>query len=280
MNKKIVIGGLLCTLGLGSIFGLNTGCAFGFFGSTIDSPLKEVSFTSGGDMQGSFHGMSVRELDDKNALVCYEDAAWHNEAIRVKEYIVPKSLLDDIKTIFNENKLAKCAKAPKSPFFAHDAATNSYDFTFEEKNIHFSSSQMLSSSNYAALKKISACVSDSCQKGERLPGLVLKPDAEGNMPIAYAAVPGKLAIKVVGYKNKTLTIAIGNNTEEEKTISLASKLVDLANPNVIVAEQITDDISKLPEHYNDDYRWKLDKRLNPGKYSLTLGECTTEFEIQ
>ena len=276
MNKKIVIGGLLCLVGLGSVFGF----ALDLFGSTVDAPLKKISFTRGGDMQGSYHGLTVSALDDKNALVCYEDANWHNEAIRVKEYIVPKSLLTDIKTIFNENKLAKCAKAPKSQFMALDAATSSYNFYFEEKDIRFNSNQTLSSSTYAALKKISACVADSCQKGERLPGLVLEPNAEGNMPIKYVKVPNKLAIKVVGYKNKSIYIAIGNDTKEKKEISLSSKLIDSANPSVIVAEHITDETNTLYELSNDDYIWKLDKGLTPGKYSLILGGYTTEFEIK
>ena len=280
MNKKIVIGGLLCAVGLGSIFGLSTGLAFGFFGSTIDEPLKEVSFTRGGDMQGSFHGMTVRVLDDKNALVCYEDAKWHNEAVRVKEYIVPKTVLDDIKTIFNEHKLAKCENAPMSEMFAYDAATSSYYFDFEKKRVKFSSNQKIPVEARDALRKISACVSESCQKGERLPGLVLEPDAQGNMPIKYALDKGKLAIKVVCYRNKILSIAVGNDTEEEKELSMASKIIDLANPSVIVAERITSDTDKVPKHYNDEYSWKLDKRLDAGKYSLTLGGYTTEFEIK
>ena len=281
MNKKVLIGSLLCTVGFSSIFGFSTGFAFDFFGSSsVDLPLKDVSFTSGGDMQGSFHGMSVRDMENGSALVCYEDASWHHEAISVKEYIVPVSLLDDIKTVFNNNKLVRCEKAPKSKYQILDGATRSYSFYFEKRPINFSSTQELPKECNAALREISKCVASACEKGQRLPGLVLEKDAIGNMPLRTAAVKGALAIKAVGYKNKILTVSIGNGTEEEKAVALQAKIFEVNKPENIVAEQITDQITKVPAHYDDDYRWELDKRLEAGKYCLTLGGYSTEFEIK
>lgn len=281
MNKKVFIGSLLCAIGFTGIFGFSTGSAFGLFeNSKIDLPLRSVSFDRSGDMQGSQHSMSVEMLDDESALVCYEDASWHHEVVQVKEYIVPKTILEDIKTIFNDNDLAKCEKAPQSKYFVHDAATCSYAFDFKTKRIRFSSGQELPQGSNEALRKISSFVSEACQKGERIPGLYFEKDAEGNMPSRYAVQKGKVAIKVVCYRKNSLEIAISNDLDEEKEISLQSKITELGNPNVIVAERITDEKDKLPQHYNDTYYWKLNKRLEVGKYKLSFGEYITEFEIK
>lgn len=278
MNKKVILGGLLCVVGLSSMFGFNISSVFGM--SSVSEPLQNVYFTSGGDMQGSYHGLTVKNIDNSSALVFYEDAEWHNEAIAVKEYIVPAAVLEDIKTIFNKNKLARCEKASKSKFMVLDAATSSYRFEFANTRIHFSSTQNLSKENYAALKEIRKCVAAACQKGQLLPGLVLEKNAEGYRPTRYAHVKGQMAIKVVGYKEKTLTIALGNSSAEEKTISLNAKITELNNPNKIVAQNISDKTKEVSANYNDDFNWKLDKRLEAGSYHLDLGGYTTEFTIK
>lgn len=281
MNKKVLIGGLLCIAGFTSLFGLGTGFAFDLFGtSTINQPLLEVHFSSGGDMQGSTHGMSVKAIGNNSALVKYDDAKWHNEIINVKEYVVPATVLEDIKTIFNDNKLARCEKASKSKFVVLDGATSSYYFTFKEKSIRFSSTQNLSKDNYTALKAIKKCVADACLKGKRLPVLVLEKDKDGYAPIKYVNEKGKLAIKVVGYNSQVLSIAIGNATEEDKKVSLNSKIIALDKDGSIVAEKTTQETIEMSKESNDEYRWKLDKPLEPGKYRVALGEYVAEFEIK
>lgn len=278
MNKRVI---MTCALGIATMFGVGTGFAFDFFGSSsVNLPLQSVSFTSGGDMQGSFHGMTVKLSGNNTALVCYEDAEWHNEAIAVKEYIVPASLLEDIKTIFNTNKLARCEKASKSRYQVLDAATSSYRFYFDNKSIYFSTTQNLSKENYAALREISKCVSAACEKGQRLPGLVLENDKEGYRPLRRALIKGKMAVSVVGYKNKSLTISLGNDLEEEKSVALKSKLVEINNPTIIVAEKLTDKTVAVGSHSDYDYSWELEKRLEPGKYRLDLDGYTADFEIK
>lgn len=281
MNKRILVGSLLCAVGLTTIFGFNTGFAFDFFSkSSVDLPLKSVSFYRGGDMQGSTRDMSVEALDNDSAIVCYENAAWHHEAINVKEYIVPISVLEDIKNIFNNNKLVRCENAPKSKYMVLDGATSSYYFHFEKRTIRFSSTQELPDGSYEALREISKCVSNACEKGQRLPGLVLRKDENGNMPTKNAVIKGKVGIKVVGYKNKNLNISIGNGLEQEQVVALQSKIVEINKPENIVAERITDETIKVSKLYNENHFWKLDKRLPAGKYSLKLGDYTTEFEIE
>lgn len=281
MNKKVIIGSLLCVAGLASIFGFNTGFAFDFFSkSTVDEPLTSVHFSRGGDMQGSTHDMSVKAIDNTSAMVCYEDANWHNEAIVVREYIVPASVLEDVKTIFNNNKLLRCEKAPKSKFVVLDAATSSYYFDFGKRTIRFNSDQELPDGSNQALRAISKCVRDACQKGQRLPGLVLEKDKDGNMPLRTAVVKGQVAIKVVGYQNNCLKISIGNGTDEDKNVALKAKLVNLNNPEIIVANDLTDETIEVSKKYNYDYSWKLPNRLEAGKYGLSLGEYKTEFEIR
>lgn len=278
MNKRVI---MICALGLTTMFGVGTGFAFGFFGGgSVDLPLKSVNFTSGGDMIGSFHGMSVNMVDNNSALVCYEDAKWHNETIAVREYLVPVSLLGDIKAIFNKNKLARCERAPKSPFQILDGATSSYSFGFEKKHIHFSSTQNISQGSYNALREISKCVAAACEKGERLPGLALEKDKDGYLPLRRTFVKDAIAIRVIGYKNKGLTISIDNDLEEERKVSLQSKIEELNDSHRIIAEKITEKSVTVYKHDNYEYRWELDKRLEAGKYCLTLGGYTTEFEIK
>lgn len=278
MNKKVLLGGLLCVVGLSSMFVFNISSVFGM--SSVSQPLKNIYFSSGGDMRGSYHGLTVKTLDNSSALVFFEDADWHNEAIAVKEYIVPVSVLEDIKTIFNKNKLARCEKAPMSKFVVMDGATSSYSFEFEDTRIRFSSSQNLSKENYDALREIRKFVDNACQKGQLLPGLVLEKNADGTAQSRYVNVKGKMAIKVVGYKEKTLTIALGNASEEQKSISLKAKITELNNPNKIVEQNATDKTKGMPAKYNDDFEWKLDNRLEAGNYQLDLGGYTTEFTIK
>lgn len=273
MNKRVII---TCAIGLVTMFGVGTGFAFDFFGSSsVNLPLQEVAFTSGGDMQGSFHGMSVKRTDANSALVCYEDANWHNEAVAVKEYMVPAGVLEDIKTIFNNNKLARCEKAAKSKYQVLDGATNSYRFYFDKKSIYFSSTQNLSKANYDALREISKCVAAACEKGERLPGLVLEKDRDGNRPLRRALIKGEMAVSVVGYKNKDMIISIGNDMDADKSVGLKFKLTELNN-NKVVAEKITDEEISVSKHSDYEYIWKLEN----GKYRLYLGGYSTDFEIK
>ena len=275
------MGILICAVGLTTILGFNTGFAFDLFSKAIvDESLTSVSFHRGGDMQGSTHGLSIKAIDNNSALVCYEDAKWHFEAIDVKEYIVPITVLEDVKNIFNKNQLLRCEKAPKSKFRVLDGATSSYSFNFDKKRVYFSSTQELQNEQYEALREIKRCISDACQKGQRLPGLVLQLDADGNLPKRNAVSKGVVAIKVVGYKNNILHIAIGNGLEQEKIINPHAKLVNALNPGVVVAEKNSEAPLNLPKYYNEDYSWKLGKRLVPGKYILELGGYTTEFEIK
>lgn len=278
MNKRVIV---TCAIGLVTMFGVGTGFAFDFFGSSsVNLPLQEVEFTSGGDMQGSFHGMSVKLTDSNSALVCYEDANWHNEAIAVKEYIVPASVLEDVKTIFNKNKLVRCEKAPQSKFQLLDGATNSYRFYFDKKRVYFSSTQNLSRENNAGLREISKCVAAACEKGKRLPGLVLEKDKDGNRPLRRALIKDKMAVSVVGYKNKQLIISVGNDLEEAREVAFKSKLIEVNKPDNIVAEKHSDKSVTVDKHDNYEYTWELDKRLEAGKYSLDFDGYTTEFEIR
>lgn len=281
MNKKVLISGLLCAIGFTTIFGFSTGFAFDLFGkSTVDEPLRSVSFSSGGDMQGSFHGMSVNTVDDNTVLVCYEDAKWHHEIVAVKEYLVPISILEDIKVIFNNNKLARCEKAPKSKYVVLDGATKSYYFNFDKKFIKFSSTQELSRENYNALREISNCISLACQKVKPLPALVLEKDADGYLPRRNAVEKGKISIKVIGYKGKNLSIAVGNGYEEEKKLDIGFKLSNMNNPNTVIAEHLVEEKAGLPKLYNYEYTWNLNERLEAGRYRLSLGEYATEFELK
>lgn len=278
MNKRVII---TCAIGLVTMFGVGTGFAFDFFGSSsVNLPLQEVQFTRGGDMQGSYHGMSVKLADNNSAWVCYEDANWHNEAIAVKEYIVPASVLEDVKTIFNKNKLARCEKAPQSKFQVLDGATSSYRFYFDKKRVYFSSTQNISRESYNALREISKCVATACEKGQRLPGLVLAKDKDGSGPLRRAWVKGEMVVRVVGYKNKRLTISVGNDLEEAKEIVIKSRLTAFNKPDSIVAEKLSYRSVTVDKHDNYEYTWELDKRLEIGKYSLNFGGYTTEFEIK
>ncbi len=277
---KFVVSTLLCTAGFISAIGWGMEPVFAFLGnSTVQEPLTSVSFSRGGDMLGSHHAMSVKAKGDK-AWVCYENAAWHNQVPEIEEYLVPVALLGDIKTIFNEQKLAKCEKAPKSKIFVCDGATSSYRFCFSKRCIHFSTTQELPDGAYAALQNISTCVADACQKGERLPGLALEKDAQGELPTKNVLEKGKVTVKVTGYKGQQLYFAVGNDTEQEQTIPREAKITELSNPTAVVAERSEKESIKLDRHTTHHDTWKLEKRLEAGTYRLDLGSYTTCFVIR
>ena len=280
LDKRALLSVVLCTLGWIGVLGLTTGFTFNSFKSTVNEPLKSVVFYTGGDMQGSTKRMSVRALDNDTALVCYESAAWHNEALSVKEYLVSATVLDEIKSIFNKNKMLRYEKAPKAPFFAHDAGSSGYIFTFEKQRVAFSSNQVLPESAGQALKSIRSCVEAACAQGQRLPGLVLGKNEQGEMLMRNVMIKGKIGVTVVGYNDRCLTVSLGNGLEKEASLDLATKLTKLEQPEITIYEDKTDETIKIPKLSDMEHNINLPHRLEAGRYALTIGGYSTEFVIR
>lgn len=284
MNKRVSISillGALAVVGVTSFLGFNIGYAFDFFAkSTVDEPLKKVVFNSGGDSLGSHHSMTVKALTNNTACVEYADAAWHHQIPEIKEYVVPSTVLEDIKQVFNKNKLARLEKAPNSKLMALDAATSSYSFEFEKKRVRFSSTQSLPKSGYQALRDIKKLVEEACQKGKLLPSLVVVRDKLDGKDNTYAVVKGQVGIKVTAYRQTGLDVTIGNGLEKEQAVSCVYQITTLAQPKVPVAAATTAETINVSSNENYEYRIALQEALAPGKYKLILGGYTTEFEIR
>ena len=280
LDKRALLSVVLCTLGWIGVLGLTTGFTFNSFKSTVNEPLKSVVFYTGGDMQGSTKRMSVKALDNDTALVCYESAAWHNEALSVKEYLVSATVLDEIRSIFNKNKMLRYEKAPKASFFAHDAGSSGYIFTFEKQRVAFSSNQVLPESAGQALKSIRSCVEAACAQGQRLPGLVLGKNEQGEMPMRNVMIKGKIGVTVVGYNDRCLTVSLGNGLEEEASLALDTKLTKLEQPEITIYEYKTDETIKIPKLSDMEHNINLPQRLEAGSYTLSIGGYSTEFIIR
>jgi len=281
-QKRFIIGVLLGAVGMTSIFGFGKAWAMNWFGSKkIAAPLLAVSFSSGGDMLGSSHSLSVTAVDDGYALITYEDAEWHAQDPVVKEYKVTPVVLEEIKAVFNDKGMASWEKCPRSEIQVLDGATTGYSFRFADKSsVRFSSTQELPEGAYAALRKIRELAQKYCQKGELLPGLVTVPAKPEDMTNPREIIPERITLKAYQYRDKMLCARLGNGTDSVITVKENYVLTKEGENIKLLPNRYGQRERYVHPQYSEEFSLKLEKRLEAGNYTLNIDGYTTEFSIK
>lgn len=273
MKKKmtLILGALACGIGIWAV-------SFWAFG-TIDKPLIEFYYSSGGDMRGGYRYTTVKSLDNDYALIVTGGKAWHGLDAVAQEYKVPKAVLSDIQGIFNKHKMGNSDKAFKSPFKVLDKGSSSYTFEFENKRVRFDSEQMLSEDTRLGVKEILTYISAQCKKGEKLPGLpVPNPNAEANN--LKRPVEGKLAMEVFDYHGKIMNVRIANGLKNQQEIPLSYKLYKQGDEQILISEKQMDKKAKVSANSSNEIEYELPERLQAGEYVLKIANLETRFVLK
>lgn len=138
--------------------------------------LTAFSYSSAGDMLGSYDGVSVclEEADGEETVVIrIEEAASHTEEIQTTLYAADHALLEEIRQIFEENGMKRWEKCRESDIIAYDAATQHYCFSFDGVDaVQFSSTQELPTEARDALRAIFDAIERYETEENRLPEAV------------------------------------------------------------------------------------------------------------
>ena len=246
------------------------------------APLISYYTSFGGDMRGSHSETKIEKLNNDVAIVVSKNAEWHHQDHKVSEHQVSSAALVEIEKVYDEYKLYRYNKLPKSQFFAHDAGNHSYSFSFDDKSsLRFSDTQSIPTQGYEALKKIKAIIKTAVQKGEKLPGLVPPPNTETDGP-SWKFIDDVCQLMVYEYSNNTLYFRIINGTKKDIPLKSPVQLYKLnADKRELLMEHVNKYNYLATAKYSEESYINLTiPRLTPGKYLLTLDKYEAPFEIK
>lgn len=121
----LVTGGMLVAMNL-----------FGELAGIEEEKLESYTYSSGGDMLGSSYSKSVREYNEDSALVTIMQCEWHGDDGTVKEYLVDREILDELKAVFVKYRMKNWDNKRFTDMFVADGASRSYRFDFEKTACH------------------------------------------------------------------------------------------------------------------------------------------------
>lgn len=231
----------------------------------IDSKLIFISTISSGSMNGGRSETSIERVDDNKALYSIYDQPSHSSPVDIKEYYIDATTLDKIKAIFDKYDLQEYPKLKRSEIFAHDAATTSYEYKFENgNNIYFSSDLDLPRKFQAAKTEIKDILNKARENGEKLPNIVSQnPNND------------EITLSINYYYQNTISYLIENYSDHEIEVD---GIIRLYKGDYLIYEEesYSYNLNKNRDHL--DYI-KLKNRLDVGDYLLELGDIKCSFTI-
>ncbi len=248
-------------------------------GEKKEEKLKSYKYSSGGSMLGSSYSQSVEEYNEDSAIVTIRHREWHHDDGTVKEYLVDKKILNELKAVFVKYRMKNWEDENFADIFIGDGASRSYRFDFKTNSVSFSS-QYYPEEYASKLKKLDEIVDKYLKNATLLPGLV-RPDTitEGDQELPYDLNNGKIILSVYSYYQKYLCYRLANGTEEAKGAEFVIRLYrdDESTP---IYEKTSEVKAAIYPRSTNESSIKLKERLTPGKYRLEVFGYTTEFEIQ
>ena len=231
----------------------------------IDSKLIFTSTISSGSMNGGRSETSIERVDDNKALYSIYDQPSHSSPVDIKEYYIDATTLDKIKAIFDKYDLQEYPKLKRSEIFAHDAATTSYEYKFENgDNIYFSSDLDLPRKFQDAKNEIKDILNKARENGEKLPNIVSQnPNND------------EITLSINYYYQNTISYLIENYSDHEIEVD---GIIRLYKGDYLIHEEesYSYNLNKNRDHL--DYI-KLKNRLDVGDYLLELGDIKCSFTI-
>ena len=231
----------------------------------IDSKLIFTSTISSGSMNGGRSETSIERVDDNKALYSIYNQPSHSSPVDIKEYYIDATTLDKIKAIFDKYDLQEYPKLKKSKIFAHDAATTSYEYKFENgDNIYFSSDLDLPRKFQDAKTEIKDILNKARENGEKLPNIVFQNPSDD-----------EITLSINYYYQNTISYLIENYSDHEIEID---GIIRLYKGDYLIYEEesYSYNLNKNRDHF--DYI-KLENRLDVGDYLLELGDIKCSFTI-
>lgn len=277
-KKTYLITAMLCVVGITGIFGFGKAFAGWFGDEKIDEQLKAFSYDCGGGMLGGYESLAVKKIDEGSALVTQSKAEWHHDIPKVSEYKVSAKVLEEIKDIFNEKNMAGWQKKPLSKYQVLDGDTSSFSFSFAKTRTHFSDTQDLPDKWWEGTKEMLALVRQYCERGEKLPGLVVMPRTEEEY--ANRSQDNKVSLEMYSYRNNYLSFNIHNGTEEKQLIKESYSLTQLSPEIKEIISLVEEEMLQLEPRYSMEKGIRLRERLGTGRYMLKFGEYSVEFEVK
>lgn len=264
----IITGGVLVSMGL-----------FGRFAGIEKEKLVSYQYSSGGDMLGSSYSETVREFDEDSALVTIVQRKWHGDDGTVKEYLIDKAILNELKAVFVKYRMKKWDNKKFTKMFIADGANYSYGFDFETDYVSFSS-QYYPEKYSSKLKELDEILNKYLQNATLLPGLLIQNTVtENDFELPYDLDNGEIVLSVYSYYQKILCFRLANGTNEEiKADSVIRLYRD--DESVLIHEKSYEHETIFYAHDLNEDSIKLNERLAPDKYRLEAFGYETEFEIQ
>ena len=231
----------------------------------IDSKLIFTSTISSGSMNGGRSETSIERVDDNKALYSIYNQPSHSSPVGIKEYYIDATTLDKIKAIFDKYDLQEYPKLKKSKIFAHDAATTSYEYKFENgDNIYFSSDLDLPRKFQDAKTEIKDILNKARENGEKLPNIVFQNPSDD-----------EITLSINYYYQNTISYLIENYSDHEIEID---GIIRLYKGDYLIYEEesYSYNLNKNRDHLDCI---KLENRLDVGDYLLELGDIKCSFTI-
>lgn len=252
---------------------------FGEFAGIEKEKLTGYKYSRSGDMQGSSYSESVQEYSEDSALFTIMQREWHRDDGTVKEYLVDKEILNELKAVFVKYHMEKWDNKKFTDRFIADGASDSYRFEFETNHVSFSS-QYYPEKYSSKLKELDEILNKHLENATLLPGLLIHDSIkESDYTLPYDLNNGKIVLSVYSYHQKYLYYRLANGTDEEKKIESVIRLYR-DGESVPIYEKSSEHKISLSAHRLYENSVKLNKLLAPGKYRFEAFGYETEFEIQ
>lgn len=252
---------------------------FGEFAGIEKEKLTGYKYSRSGDMQGSSYSESVQEYSEDSALFTIMQRKWHSDDGTVKEYLVDKEILNELKAVFVKYHMEKWDNKKFTDRFIADGASDSYRFEFETNHVSFSS-QYYPEKYSSKLKELDEILNKHLENATLLPGLLIHDSIkESDYTLPYDLNNGKIVLSVYSYHQKYLYYRLANGTDEEKKIESVIRLYR-DGESVPIYEKSSEHKISLSAHRLYENSVKLNKLLAPGKYRFEAFGYETEFEIQ
>ena len=249
----------------------------GEFAGIEKEKLKSYEYSSGGNMIGSLYSQSILEYDEDSALVTIIQQKWRSDDGTVKEYLVDKEILNELKAVFVKYNMKNWDNKKFTDIVIPDGSSYGHRFKFETNSVSFSS-QYYPEKYASKLKELDEILDKYLKNAIPLPGL-LTPIANKDERQLYDFNNGKIVLSVYSYYQKCLYYRIVNGTDETKKTESVIRLYR-DNESTPIYEKSSESKATIYAHdFNKDFI-ELNERLMPGKYRLEVFGYTTEFEIQ
>lgn len=252
---------------------------FGEFAGIEKEKLEGYKYSRSGGIQGGSYSKSVQEYSKDSALFTIMQRKWHRDDGTVKEYLVDKEILNELKAVFVKYHMEKWDNKKFTDRFIADGASNSYRFEFETNHVSFSS-QYYPEKYSSKLKELDEILNKHLENATLLPGLLIHDSIkESDYTLLYDLNNGKIVLSVYSYHQKYLYYRLANGTDEEKKIESVIRLYR-DGESVPIYEKSSEHKISLSAHRLYENSVKLNKLLAPGKYRFEGFGYETEFEIQ